>query len=243
MPDVAYTFHVPHPDEGRHGVLLVEPDTDSVTVQTFSREGTLLHEAALDVLEWEETIRERGAVITPLIRRLGAAVRVQRDDGSQSIGVLIPHAEGQRALLSAENRSYKALITRELDAAELFFLDVLKTALIPVGEVLYLDMQVLPLHDGRACVVVTCAAGQVLEDERYRAQGSGNRVLYTRLNVPHVRCPEVGKLYVTCLHQPRSSRGKSIKSATAITLAVNPWDVQLASLYLGPPGSVVKHLQ
>jgi hypothetical protein len=141
MPDVAYTFHVPHPDEGRHGVLLVEPDTDSVTVQTFNQEGVLIHDTVLDVLEWEETVRQSGAVITPLIRRLGAAVLVRREDNSQAIGVLIPHAEGSRALLCAESRTYRALISKELDVAELFFLDVLKTALISVGEVLYLNMQ------------------------------------------------------------------------------------------------------
>ena len=154
MPDVPYTFHVPHPDEGRHGILMVEPDTESVTMQTFNREGVLIHDTVLDVLEWEETVRESGAVITPLLRRLGAAVRVLRDDGSQSIGALIPHSEGSKALLCHENRTYKALITSEMDVAELFFLDVLKTALIPVGEVLYLNMQVtLPPHPVCCCDV------------------------------------------------------------------------------------------
>lgn len=141
MPEVAYTFHVPHPDEGRNGILLVEPDTDSVTMRTFNQEGVLIHDTVLDVMEWEETVRQSGAVITPLIRRLGAAVLVRQDDDSRAIGVLVPHAEGSRSLLRTESRSYKALITRELDVAELFFMDVLKTALIPVGEILYLNMQ------------------------------------------------------------------------------------------------------
>ena len=66
---------------------------------------------------------------------------------------------------------------------------------------------------------------------------------FTRLNVQHVHAPQVGKLYVTCLHQPRTSRGKSTRSATSMTLAVNPWDVQLASLYTGSPALVLKHLQ
>ena len=102
-------------------------------------------------------------------------------------------------------------------------MDVLKDALIPIGEVLYLDMS-------------------VIQEARYRDQGAGGKVLYTRLNVPHVKDPEPGKLYVTCLHQPKSARGRSLRSATCITLAVNPWDVQTPDAYTGPPGNIVKHL-
>jgi hypothetical protein len=175
----------------------------------------------LSTMTWEETIRERNMVITPLITRAGAAVSLEFQ-GVQRIGCLIP-LEGKQALLVPDSCTYRALVTKELDMAELFFLDVLKTALIPLGEVLYLNMQ-------------------VLEEERFRSQGAGGKVLFTRLNVPHVRTAQVGKLYVTCLHQPRTSRGKSTRSATSITLAVNPWDVQLASSYTGNPALVLKHL-
>jgi hypothetical protein len=50
-------------------------------------------------------------------------------------------------------RTYKALVTRELDMVQLFFLDVLKTALIPVGKVLYLDMQSRP---SSSSAILTC---------------------------------------------------------------------------------------
>ena len=224
MPDVAYTFHVPFPEEGKYGVLLVDSMAETVEVHTYNEARVLEDSSTLGFMDWEETIRSRGVVITPLIRRGGAAVVVDMPGTGQLLGVLVPARPGMSALLDADACGYRALVTQELDVAELFFMDVLRDGLVPLGEILYLDMQ-------------------VLEDERFRAQGAGGKVLYTRLNVPHVRVPETGKLYVTCLHQPRTTRGKSTKSATAITLAVNPWNVQLASSYVGPPGSVVKHLQ
>ena len=225
LPDTPYTFHIPYPDEGVYGMLNVVTGAETVEVHTYSRDKTLLRSDTLEVLEWEEAIREKGMVITPLIQRHGAAVRIHRgqQDDAPTIGCLIP-PENSSHLLDSEGCSYWALISQDLDVVELFFMEVLTKLLIPVGEIMYLDMQ-------------------VLEDERFRAQGAGGKVLYTRLNVPHVRSPQPGKLYVTCLLQPRCARGRSTRSATAITLAVNPWDVQLASAYTGPPANVVKHLQ
>jgi hypothetical protein len=222
MPDTPYTFHIPYPDEGQYGTLKVVTGAETVEVHTYGRDRTLLQSDTLELLEWEEAIRGKGMVLTPLIQRYGTAVRTSTGEDA-TIGCLIP-PEHSPHFLDCEGCFYRALISEDLDVAELFFMDVLTDLLIPVGEILYLNMQ-------------------VLEDERFRAQGAGGKVLYTRLNVPHIRSPEVGKLYVTCLHQPRSAKGRSTRSATAITLAVNPWDVQLASAYAGPPGNVVKHLQ
>ena len=219
MPDTPYTFHIPHPDEGKYGFLMVTSHAECVEVHIYNRDNELETSENPDFMDWEESIRRAGIVITPLIRRYGAAVRLQDDN---IIGCLIP-PEASEELLDSNGCVYRALFSAELHVETLFFMDVLKTALIPVGEVMYLDMS-------------------VLQEERYRAQGAGGKLLYTRLNVPHVRCPEIGKLYVTCLHQPKSSRGRSMRSATCITLAVNPWDVQLASAYTGPQGNIVKHL-
>jgi hypothetical protein len=221
-PDVPYTFHIPYPDEGKHGIVLVSPATESVEVHTYNGERVLEDSNVFCYMTWEEKIREMNMVITPLLTRAGTAVRLEFQ-GKQCIGCLIP-LENSKHLLHADNCSYHALVSEELDMVELFFIDVLRTALIPVGEILYLNMQ-------------------VMEEERFRSQGAGGKVLFTRLNVPHVRKPETGKLYVTCLYQPRTSRGKSVRSAVSMTLAVNPWDVVLPSLYSGSPSSVLKHLQ
>jgi hypothetical protein len=228
-PDVRYTFHIPYPDEGEYGMIIVNTEAERVSVETFSRTDEDRNRAhSLTFTDWEEKIREMGMVITPLIRRAGAAVVVTTVDPetqveSQAIGCLIPTPESGEDLLDVSDCTYNALMTAEMDVAKLFFLDVLKESLLPVGEVLYLDMK-------------------VLEEEKYQALGRQGKLLFVRLNVPHVRNPEQGKLYVTCLHQPRTSHGRSVRGTTAITLAVNPWDVQLASSYTGNPANVIKHL-
>jgi hypothetical protein len=201
---------------------MVSSAAETVEVHTFNREKQLEDSSLYCYMTWEEKIRDLSMVITPLLSRAGAAVTLEFR-GAQCIGCLIP-LEDSKHLLHSDNCTYNALVTQELDMVELFFLDVLQTALIPVGEVLYLNMQ-------------------VLTEERFRSQGAGGKVLFTRLNVPHVSNPEAGKLYVTCLYQPRTSRGKSVRSAVSITLAVNPWDVMLPSSFHGSHASVLKHLQ
>jgi hypothetical protein len=86
------------------------------------------------------------------------------------------------------------------------------------------------------------AWAQVISDDRFRSQCAPGKVLYTRLSVPHIKKPEIGKLYVMCLYQARGARNKSSRSTSAITLAVNPWDVQLVSEFKGRPSSIVKLL-
>ena len=229
MPDVYYTFHA-HEEPDLFGTIRVELDNEHVSVITYSTELEELKDIeTYDFMEWEEKIRFRGLIITPLIRRAGAAVVIEQEDPetketSKKIACLIPHSQDTEDLLEPTTCKYHALCSPSNDVAELFFRDVLSESLLKIGEVLYLDMQ-------------------VLQDERFRSQGLGRKVLYTRLSVPHTRTTEVGKLYVTCLHQPRASGNKSSRSSMAITLAVNPWDVQLASEYKGNPSNIVKHLR
>jgi hypothetical protein len=229
---VAYTFHVPEPPPdapGTYGVVRVDLDTEVVAVETFVGDtGDQAHLESLDFMAWEEAIRGRGIVITPLLDRAGVAVVfVEVDDETEEvtrhIGCLVPPQDNEGRLLDPADCTYHALLDEDMRTARIFFLEVLRESLLPVGEVLYLDMQ-------------------VLEEPRFRDQGRGGKLLYTRLDIPHVRFPEVGKLYVTCLHQPRGSHDRSMRGAVAITLAVNPWDVQQAATFTGDPASVVKHL-
>lgn len=232
MPEVSYTFHTPHPSKGQPkavGVVRVDLDIEKVAVETFRGDNFDQSElVTLDFMDWEGVIREKGIVITPLIERAGAAVVIvetnpETNEETRQIGCLVPPQENEGRLLDPGDLTYHALLTADMRTARVFFMDILSDCLLPVGEVLYLDMA-------------------VLEDARFREMGRGGKVLYTRLDIPHVRVPELGKLYVTCLHQPRGTNRRTARSATAITLAVNPWDVQLASEYSGDPANVVKHL-
>lgn len=229
MPDVYYTFHVPLQETDLYGTIRVELDNEHVSVITRSTEFEDLRDVeTYDFTDWEEKIRARGLVITPLITRAGAAVVMEQEDPvtkekSKTIGCLIPHSPNSEDLLDPVTCKYHALCSPENDVAELFFSDVLNQGLIAIGEIMYLDMA-------------------VIQDERFRSQGGRGKLLYTRLSIPHTKNPEVGKLYVTCLHQARGARAKSARSSIAVTLAVNPWDVQLASEYKGNPSSIVKQL-
>ena len=232
MPEVTYTFHTPHPPEGQPkavGFVRVDLDSENVAVETMSGESFDQSELLmLDFIGWEGTLRAKGIVITPLIERAGAAVVIVETDTetgqeNQQIGCLVPPEENDGRLLDASDLTYHALLTSDMRTARIFFVDMLTECLLPVGEVLYLNME-------------------VLEDARFREMGRNGKVLYTRLDIPHVRVPEIGKLYVTCLHQPHANNRRSARGATAITLAVNPWDVQLAYAYTGDPASVIKHL-
>lgn len=232
MPEIMYTFHTPHPPEGRPravGIVRVDMDSEKVAVETLSGEALDQSDLVLhDFMSWECALRASGIVITPLIERAGAAVVIVEIDPdtkeeTHQIGCLVPPAENDGRLLDASDLTYHALITSDMRTAKVFFVDILATCLLPVGEVLFLNME-------------------VLDDARFREMGRAGKLLYTRLDIPHVRVPEIGKLYVTCLHQPHAPNRRSARGATAITLAVNPWDVQLASAYTGDPANVIKHL-
>ncbi len=205
----------------------MDTDSDRVAVETF-KDTDQMELEMFDVANWEEAIRAKGIVITPLIERLGTAVIIAEKDVDtqevrRQIACLVPPEDNDGRLLDETELAYHALISSDMRTARVFFSEILTECLVPIGEILYLDMQ-------------------VLDDPQFRAQGAGGKVLFTRLDVPHIRLPEVGKLYVTCLYQPKGGRGRVAKSASPITLAVNPWNVQLASDYQGSQASVVKHL-
>ena len=232
MPEKAYTFHTPHPPDDQPktvGTIFVDLENEKVVVETLKGDSHDQSEIeSLDFSTWEETLRAKGIVITPLIERAGAAVAIvethpETQTKTTTIACLVPPAENDGRLLDVCDLTYHALLSADMLTARVFFVDILTDSLLPVGEILYLNMQ-------------------VLDDAKFREMGRAGKLLYTRLDIPHVRVPEVGKLYVTCLHQPRGSTRRSSRGASAITLAVNPWDVQLASEYEGDPANVIKNL-
>jgi hypothetical protein len=192
-----------------------EKYTPSSTGNEPDMEGT-----AVSYDEWENHVMSNGYVITPMIWRKGACVLVPLSDTNSVLGCLVSHPDSN-SQFDAETCTYQAVIDSDNTVSKIFFMDLLKW-LVPVGEILYLDMQIL-LNDA------------------FRRQGNGGKLLYTRLNVPPMSDPEEGKLYVTCLHKKPRTRNEPA-SVTSLTFAVNPWDVQLASAYTGDPKKILQNL-
>ena len=232
MPDQFYSYHIPkfsdapNESEGDYGTIIIHTGANSVEISRYGKDKQDKAPVIQELDEWDEYLRRENMVVTPLITRGGACVTVELgggDDTNKTLGCLIKYQEFN-SLFNPDTCCYQALVTEEMDVAQIFFLDMFKSCMVPIGEVMYLKIS-------------------VLSNEGFRAQGAGDKLLYTRLAPPNVREPEDGKLYVTGLYQPVNRRGAVEVSASPITFAVNPWDIQLASEYTGPPSKILKRLR
>jgi hypothetical protein len=209
-PNKHYSFHAPGVEPDTCGTLCV--DTASRTVHFYIYERRDLEGGCMLAIphdEWEEHMAERGYVLTPLIQRGGACVRLNigtDDKPEQALGCLVRHPETDTQF-HHPTMHYQALVAKDNSLAYVFFTDALR-GLVPVGTVMYLRMG-------------------VIDDERFiLPPDREDRFLLTRLNVPCVEEPEVGKLYVTALHKRFRPRGQA-DPPVAETFPVNPWDVIL----------------
>jgi len=230
MPDESYTFHIPDFSDREYGTVTVVSVARTVEIVWYNGDQTIKMSETADYDQWDEFMRDKNMVVTPLITRGGACVQVVMEDADEDgeitnrkvLGCLIPYPDTGK-LLNPEQCTYQALISESLDTVEVFFMDVLKDYLIRVGEEMLLDPN-------------------VLDNEAFRAQGAGGKLLYTRLFIPTTITPIAGKLYVMALHQPTNRRGRSGAGVTPMVFAVNPWDVQLLSEYTGEAKLILKHL-
>lgn len=234
MPNTFYSYHIPKfsdepsESEGDYGTIIIHTNANTVEISRYGKDKQEKEAVTQDFDDWDEYLRRENMVVTPLITRGGACVMLELGgDDSQpnkkTLGCLIKYEEFN-SLFNPNTCCYQALVTKEMDVAQIFFLDMFVNSMVPIGEVMYLKINVLP-------------------DEGFRAQGAGGRLLYTRLAPPNVREPEEGKLYVTGLYQPLNRRGSVEVSASPITFAVNPWDIQMASEYTGDPSKILKRLR
>lgn len=234
MPNTYYSYHIPkfsnaeHESEGDYGTIIIQTIANTVEISRYDKNKNEKQAVMQDFEDWDEYLRHENMVVTPLITRGGACVALQLEEEEsqpqrKTLGCLIKF-EDFDSLFNPTTCCYQALVTPEMDVAQIFFLDMLQDCMVPIGEIMYLKLAVLP-------------------DENFRAQGMGDKLLYTRLAPPNVRHPEEGKLYVTGLYQPLSRRGSVEVSASPITFAVNPWDIQLASEYTGDHSKILKRLR
>lgn len=214
VPDRHYSMHVPLSHGRQYGTVIVISAQEVVEITEFD-DNEPCEGSAVRYTDWCNFVREKSYVLTPMIWRGGACVRISTDSGAIP-GCIIPF-EGSPTQFNHEKCQYKILLESDLSTVDVFFLDVL-SSLVPVGELMHLKMDVLPHPHTKADKWVSC-----------------------RLSVPNMRFPQPGKLYVSCVHKPRRV-GNDSASADVMIFCVNPWDLRLASQFEGDPKEIVQKL-
>ena len=240
MPNTAYTWH--RPGTGEHGLLTARSAESLIMIDHFTLEpgadrSVTDHTETLLYDKWEQAVREKGMVLTPVLWRAGACVQVQLTDTTRGVGVLV-RPDGANTRLHVESCSYVALVRRppdedqsqhpsqlpsqpELPSTVHLPLLTAISSLIPVGEPLYLN---------HACI----------DKPEFRKPG---KVLKVRLNVPNTLEAEEGRVYVTCHYSDRAYGRPDVASLPSVTMTVDPWDLTLPSEFRGAPESVLEFLQ
>ena len=214
VPDRHYAMHVPLSHGRRYGTVIVISTQEIVEITEFD-DDVPCEGNAVQFSEWFDFIRARSYVLTPMIWRGGACVRISTENGAVP-GCIIPF-EGSQNQFNHEKCQYKVLVDSDLSTVDVFFLDVL-SSLVPVGEPMHLKMDVLPRPHTQAGKWIMC-----------------------RLAVPNMPFPQPGKLYVQCVHKPRRV-GNETAGADVMLFCVNPWDLRLASQFEGNPKEIVEKL-
>lgn len=192
------------------GTVFVSPKHEVVNVRLTLEEG---EEEGVDLgyHEWQEGLRRRELLITPMIWRLGACIEVLLQNGGREVACIVPKPDSaDNSMFCPNTCSYWALARPNTPPKDMHFLKVLKR-LIPVGTEVFVKLK----SPG-----VEALSLQVLRTERSREYLSG------RLNVPTVEDPLPGKIYVTCMQKPILARSEA-SDMTCLTLVLDPWDVAL----------------
>lgn len=226
-PDKYYPAHVPGNEE-MFVTVCADVASEKVVFYEYSvgtsqddgGDGTV---ASVDFPGWEEAMREKGYVMLPLIERGGACIMVNigTDEApEETIGCLVKHPE-LNSQFDHNTGNYQALVTSDNDVVQVFFKHVIQS-IIPVGTVLYLNLD-------------------VIQDHRTSRASRAAKYLFTRLNVPNVDVPVQGKIYVTASYRRHGPRSRGL-AASCITFEVNPWDVKTEHLFKESPDTVVQML-
>lgn len=226
-PGIYYPFHVATADpsaEKTYGYMQVNTDKEKVVFvkhSTDSEDGTISEKS---LLTWELHMGANRYVLMPLIQRKGACILVDlgTEEAPQKVlACLISYPE-LRTMLNFETNCYQGLVNAENMVVQVRSTEALQS-LVKVGTAMYLN-------------------AEVIQDERFGHASRKGMYLETRLNVPTMNIPAEGKLYVTGIYK-RSRTRTRVASVSAVTFAVNPWDVVMQEHFTGEPDSIMKHLE
>lgn len=208
--------------------VYADVESEEVLFYKYSMGGARIEEsegsiARVDFPEWEEYMCKQGYVMVPLIERGGACILVNigtEEEPQEAIGCLIKYPE-TGAQFDHHTGNYQALVSAEQLVVQVYFKHVIPS-LIPIGTVLYLNME-------------------VIQDHRFSRAARTGKYLFTRLNVPIVDTPVQGKLYVTASYRRNGPRSRALATA-CVTFEVNPWDVTPEHLFKESQSTVVRLL-
>lgn len=207
-------YSVLRDNDSAYGTIFVSVRDAKVSLE-LHLEGGDVEAAAFEFDEWQEELRKRSVLVTPMIWRQGACVENKTAAGGREIACIVPPPpqEDQPAPLSNFSPSdcmYSILFHQGVPSRKLHFLKALKR-LIPVGTEVFVLLK---------SPAVEALALQISRTDRSREYLAG------RLNVPTVEAPEPGKIYVTCMQKPILARSDA-SDVSCVTLVLDPWDAVL----------------
>lgn len=213
-------------EDSAFGTLFISVRAAKVDIEVHLENGEI-EACAFEFDEWQEALRSRGLLVTPMIWRQGACVENKTASGRREIACIVPpppseNGPAPETNFSYSDCSYSILYRRDTPPRKLHFFKTLRR-LIEVGTEVFVLLK---------SPTVAALGLQIARTDRSREYLSG------RLNVPTVEAPEPGKIYVTCMQKPILARSDA-SDVSCVTLVLDPWD---AVLDLPDGASPVKHL-
>jgi hypothetical protein len=140
VPERFYSMHIPLSHGRAYGTVFVNSAQENVEIVEFD-DGDPCEGQIIPARAWIEHVRSKSYVLTPMLWRAGVCIRISGDDGSFP-GCLIPFPETE-SQFNHSKCTYKILYSADMSTVDTFFLDTLANV-IPAGEIMLLDMKVLP---------------------------------------------------------------------------------------------------
>ena len=208
QPGRAYC--VRNPITGCLGILFLNKETGGITLEFEPTPGSdMLAGASLDVLRWQDQLKERGFVMLPMVWRKGACVA-----WDSRVGCLVePGQDNQHdGNFSVERMGYVARLGIN-EHVEISVMDAL-SGLLPIGQRLLLR---LSSHSARPVLRRLPVS--------LRGDAVSQSALKVHLDSPNTMEPVEGKVYVVCLVRRLQEEDSNPAGSVCETFVVDPWEL------------------
>jgi len=208
-PGKAYCVH--NPCTGCLGILVYneEPACVSLEVQDHP-DDTVFTAQVLDLLRWQDQLKESGFIMLPMVWRSGACISWEN-----KVGCLVPPAGSNQhdGNFSIQDLGYTARLLPD-NEIKVPVLQALSN-LLPVGQRLYLNLG----SDSAASVAKRLPVA-------VRQGDLAHTLLKVHLTVPDTLDPLAGKVFVGCLVKQLNVNNRSlVVGSYCEVVAVEPWEL------------------